>query len=262
METYDETVLRRIGYILFLIVLAVYMFNIGGSEAEILNAAEDTRTIMTFGKYEQDNNPDNGPEDIEWIVLKEQDGKLLLLSRYGLDAVPYNDRNTDVTWENRSLRSWMNNDFLAAAFSPEEQAAILVTNVENGPEQGRKSGIPGGADTQDRLFLLSYREAFALYLIGNGKRMCTPTDNAAAHGAYHWDDYMADDRPGGTWWLRSPGKVQAKALIVDYDGGLMSSDIRLKNHAVRPALWLDPAPDGQGFRTAGKEPHEAGMPEI
>ena len=92
METHDVTVMKRIGYVLFLIVILLYMFG-GSGEAEILDAAENARTILAFGKYEQDNNPDNGPEEIEWIVLEEQDGNLLLLSRYGLDAVPYNDGN-------------------------------------------------------------------------------------------------------------------------------------------------------------------------
>ena len=90
METHDVTVMKRIGYVLFLIVILLYMFG-GSGEAEILDAAENARTILTFGKYEQDNNPDNGPEEIEWIVLEEHDGNLLLLSRYGLDAVPYSE---------------------------------------------------------------------------------------------------------------------------------------------------------------------------
>ena len=133
METHDVTVMKRIGYVLFLIVILLYMFG-GSGEAEILDAAENARTILTFGKYEQDNNPDNGPEEIEWIVLEEQDGNLLLLSRYGLDAVPYNDGNTETTWEDSTLRSWMNSDFLETAFTPEEQSAILVTAVSNGPD--------------------------------------------------------------------------------------------------------------------------------
>ena len=126
METHDVTVMKRIGYVLFLIVILLYMFG-GSGEAEILDAAENARTILTFGKYEQDNNPDNGPEEIEWIVLEEHDGNLLLLSRYGLDAVPYNDEGAETTWEESTLRSWMNSDFLETAFTPEEQSAILVT---------------------------------------------------------------------------------------------------------------------------------------
>ena len=36
METYDNIILRRIGLILFAIVIAVQIFNIGGSSAESL----------------------------------------------------------------------------------------------------------------------------------------------------------------------------------------------------------------------------------
>ena len=259
METHDVTVMKRIGYILFLIVILLYLFG-GSGEAEILDAASNARTILTFGKYEQDNNPDNGPEDIEGIVLEEQKGNLLLLSRSGLDAVPYSEGDEEATWEESTLRSWMNSDFLEAAFTPEEQSAILVTAVNNGPDQGRKTDLSGGPDTMDQVFLLSYREAFAKYLLGNGTRMCAPTSIAAAHGAYRWKEYMTDDRPGGTWWLRSPGKVQGKALIVDYDGSLASSNVRLMNHSVRPALWLDPGMEGLELHEVETNAPEPVMP--
>ena len=46
MESYEATVLKRIGYVLFLVVLAVYIFDIGGSNAEVLNACDMIRTVM------------------------------------------------------------------------------------------------------------------------------------------------------------------------------------------------------------------------
>ncbi len=46
MESYEVTVLRRIGYVLFLVVLAVYIFDIGGSNAEALNAGNMIRTML------------------------------------------------------------------------------------------------------------------------------------------------------------------------------------------------------------------------
>ena len=36
------------------------------------------RTILKFGRYEQDNNFDNGEEEIEWIVLAKKDGQVWL----------------------------------------------------------------------------------------------------------------------------------------------------------------------------------------
>ena len=46
MESCEAVVLRRIGYVLFLIVLAVYIFNIGGSNAEALNISDILRTML------------------------------------------------------------------------------------------------------------------------------------------------------------------------------------------------------------------------
>ena len=46
MEAYEATVLKRIGYVLFLVVLAVYIFNIGGSNAEAMNTCDIIRTVL------------------------------------------------------------------------------------------------------------------------------------------------------------------------------------------------------------------------
>ena len=61
--------------------------------------------IVTFGRYEQDNKTENGPEEIEWIVLDydEKNQKTLLLSRYGLDAKRYNEDYQVTTWSECTL---------------------------------------------------------------------------------------------------------------------------------------------------------------
>ena len=59
--------------------------------------------VVLFGSYEQDNNPDNGPEEIEWIVLDVQNGKAMLLSKYILDAGKYNEETKAVTWDTCTL---------------------------------------------------------------------------------------------------------------------------------------------------------------
>ena len=50
-------------------------------------------TGVFFGKYEQDGDLSNGPEDIEWIVLDidENNNEALLLSKYVIDVKPYLD---------------------------------------------------------------------------------------------------------------------------------------------------------------------------
>ena len=91
--------------------------------------------IITFGTYPQTSEgTDQTP--IEWIVLDVQDEKALLLSRYGLDAKPYNKEYTDITWEKCSLRTWLNDEFMKSAFTPKERSAILLTAVNNSASQG------------------------------------------------------------------------------------------------------------------------------
>ena len=46
MDSYEATVLKRIGYVLFLVVLAVYIFDIGGSNAETVNACDIIRAML------------------------------------------------------------------------------------------------------------------------------------------------------------------------------------------------------------------------
>lgn len=51
---------------------------------------------VEFGTYEQDNDASNGKEAIEWLVLEVQNGKILIISKYGLDCRPYNTDCKDV----------------------------------------------------------------------------------------------------------------------------------------------------------------------
>jgi len=216
---------------------------------------EDFRTvgnIVTFGHYEQDNDMANGPEAIEWIVLDVQGDKALLLSRYGLDSKRYNERYQAITWENCTLRKWLNEEFLNTAFDGKEQAAILLTEVENSPEQGNSewAHVESGNNTQDRVFLLSCAEANRYLDVtpkstDNVQARVVPTAYAIARGAWtHYKHVAADGSFAGRWWLRSPGRYEYRAAHVIGDGSLKNTHVSAdKDHygagCVRPAIWLD-----------------------
>ena len=186
---------------------------------------------VIFGRYEQDNNPNNGPEAIEWIVLDATPEKALLLSRYGLDCKPYHTKNEDVTWEDSTIRSWLNNEFMNTAFSKTEQSSIMLTNVSNSRDQGYYRSY--SEDTQDNVFLLSYKEARQL-LIREAWRDCIPTDYAMSKGA-EFDLY---NKSAG-WWLRSSGDYQYYATIVQSNGKIYLNYVNNITYAVRPAIWID-----------------------
>lgn len=46
---------------------------------------------VLFGSYEQDNDTTNGAEPIEWQVVDIDNDKALLVSKYILDNVEYNE---------------------------------------------------------------------------------------------------------------------------------------------------------------------------
>ena len=192
----------------------------------------------TFGAYEQDNNTSNGKEDVEWIVLAKENEKALVISKYALDCQQYNSTYTDVTWENCSLRKWMNGTFLNNAFSAEEQAQIQNTNVsaDKNPEY---STNPGNATT-DKVFLLSITEA-EKYFTTDESRKCAPTAFAKAQGAYTSDSYKtASGEATCWWWLRSPGADQDNAADVYNDGSVNynGNNVNNDNDCVRPAMWI------------------------
>ena len=198
---------------------------------------------VSFGRYEQDNNIENGPEAIEWLVLDVQDGKSLLVSRYALDTVPYNTSYEPVTWETSSIRTWLNNDFSAAAFSSAEKDAILESEVDNSMAQGNSEyTAPGGSNTQDRVFLLSCGEVFR-YFGADEVRKCSPTAYAISRGAWT----SPDEAKTSGWWLRSPGSLPSCAMRISSNGSGLSAFVDYDETAVRPAIWINL--DSDYFRT-------------
>lgn len=196
-------------------------------------AAAEVGDIVCFGNYEQDNNTSNGKEDIEWLVLEVIDGKTLVISKYALDHKPYNTSKIDVTWETCTLRKWLNNDFINAAFSADEKAMIPTVTVST-DKNPVYSTNPGKA-TQDQVFLFSITEANK-YFNSDRARQCEATDYAVANGAY------VDSSNGNCWWwLRSPGFKQYDATNVFDDGDVSEHgySVIYGFHAVRPALWID-----------------------
>lgn len=65
---------------------------------------------VTLGRYPQMQSGED-LTSIEWLVLARDKNKALLISQYGLDAQPYNESETNVTWEKCSLRAWLNDVF-------------------------------------------------------------------------------------------------------------------------------------------------------
>ena len=165
---------------------------------------------VIFGTYEQDNNLENGSEPLEWIVLDEEDGKALLLSRYVLDCKPYHNERKTLSWKACDLCYWLNSEFCEKAFNAEQQNQIISM-------QG----------TYGKIFLLS-RDEIIKY---------TNTDSeqwAAIATSYAKEQGLSTSAAGYTqWWLRSHG-------LVSYGGsaGAGGLPVDCATVGVRPAIWI------------------------
>ena len=187
--------------------------------------------LFTFGRCEQDNDLSNGPEPIQWRVLAVEGRRALVIASLCLDARPYNTEPEAVTWETCTLRAWLNSDFLTAAFTPEEQKAILTASVKN--EGNLFWEVDGGRDTRDKVFLLSISEA-EKFFSDSEDRMAQNTAYALARGAFEKEGH-------GNWWLRSCGYESSYAADVHAYGNIddLGCSVDLDIRSVRPALYLD-----------------------
>ncbi len=196
------------------------------AQLESISEAEVGSSVI-YGSYEQDNNDDNGKEAIEWLVLAREGDRVLLLSRYGLDNQKFNSSGEGVTWEDCSLREWLNGTFINEAFSSEAQNSILSSTVSEDDNSGNS--------TTDKVFLLSIKEAEE-YLESDTDRQCQGTTywkNQAGNSAY------GDARRNCWWWLRSPGKSSSYASYVYNDGHILKNGLESSSRAVRPAMWIN-----------------------
>ena len=194
---------------------------------------------VLFGSYPQTAEGKRRP--IEWLVLKREADRALLISRYALDAKPYNHTPTTTTWAECSLQSWLTGrrkeDFPQAAFTAAEREWILQTPVpaDRNPFYGTTPGKP----TEDKVFLLSIPEAKALFSSDEARR-CAPTDYAKNQGANTHIGYKAEGKPSCWWWLRSPGRNSNCAVCVNCSGSVSEYGdyVDYAFVGVRPALWV------------------------
>ncbi len=200
------------------------------SQKEDKNSDYKIGETIEFGNYPQDKDGTEKP--IEWIVMKKEGNQVLLLSKYVLDAKPYNEEFEDVTWETSDIRQWLNNEFYTTAFNKTEKAKIQTSLIKN--EDNSEYGTSGGNDTEDKVFLLSEKEAETLFS-DEEERIAKATEYAEKSGVY------VNKEKAAWWWLRSPGYDGSSAAGVYSSGWVCGSggDICNGSDGVRPALHLN-----------------------
>lgn len=226
-----------------------------------------------LGSYEQDGDETNGPEPVLWRVLRAEEGRLLLLSEYGLETRPFHSKPEAVTWETADLRGWLNTDFLDQAFADRgnwKQSFVLEHATE--ASSNRFYGTDGGNATRDRVFLLAWEdlynesygfpEGFTASSRASGEQeryaevspaaLCYPTLHAAKQDALITRSHNTRKTPNkgekvdgfGTvyWILRTPGATQEYITYVSRWGRTTIRFLSPVDHTesvIRPAVEID-----------------------
>ena len=188
-------------------------------------------------------------EPIKWRVLEENEGSVKVVSTMILDRSRYyvntyyrNIDGVDIAPNNykySTLREFLNNGFYNAAFTTAQQNTILLTEVDNSASStGNSSNQYACENTQDKVFALSYSEAFnnSSYFANNAERQLKVTDYAKATGAWFG---TGDYENVGWWWLRSPYNDDGNyAYGVDGHGNRNRNRVYDTSLGVVPALQI------------------------
>lgn len=206
-----------------LLVLSALFCCLGSAVSFAADSETKVGDVISFGHFDKNSDTPETGEAIEWLVLDVQDNQALLISKKVLLSRSFNDKgNESSIWEKSSLRKWLDDEFLNAAFTADEQKAILVSTVDNGEEQGSEFwsmlGEPiVGDPTEDKVYILSYAEALK-YFHSDSERSCEKN-----------------------WWLRSPGSIASNLMYVHDDGAVHDNESMWdpSSAGVRPVMKVD-----------------------
>ena len=225
---------------LLLIDIGIFIGMKASSQSKICSTSVDCNIgdIIEFGSYPY--YASRREKAIKWQILeKYDDGTALVISKYALDNVKYNETYTNVTWETSSIRKWLNNDFYNKAFRNADKSLIKESYVVN--KDNAEYNTKGGNYTYDKMFLLSIEEA-EKYFSRDKKRKLWPTPYARSRNSKEGNLYISISYGGSCWWwLRSPGYNQNYAASVTYDGDVYSygTNVNYDGYAVRVAFKIN-----------------------
>ncbi|MCR5509197.1 MAG: DUF6273 domain-containing protein [Lachnospiraceae bacterium] len=237
-----------------------------------------TWDCIWFGNYWQNTDSngdgkvteDDNREPLKWRVLEiDADGNAFLISDKLLDIIAFNPDEIEVTWEDCTLRSFLNNygasanasgidysasGFMKNAFTDEEINAITVSTVVT--EDNPVFGTAGGNDTQDKIFCLSFEEAVnpAYGFVKNElngpedgeKFIFTEEDPTRVAVSTAYEDGK-EGFPGksnmspAAWWLRSPANSAQYPDHVSGGGGAYVASLHMDKYrmCIRPVLRMN-----------------------
>ncbi|MBQ8749901.1 MAG: hypothetical protein IJZ29_05495, partial [Clostridia bacterium] len=134
-----------------------------------------------------------------------------------------------------SVADYSSNGFLNSAFTTEEQELICTTTVDNSASTtSNDANKYACANTEDKVFLLSYQDVKITYFSSDAERVKYPTDFAGATYAN-----KGGGESGGQYWIRTPDYMMGGLMvIVNYSGDIYDAIVSTSWLGVVPAMYI------------------------
>lgn len=188
-------------------------------------------------------------EPIEWKILDNDNGEYFVVSGLVLDCRRYNSSISNRAIDGKTvycnnyqysdIRAWLNGDFYGSAFALGNEN-VLTTIVPNSAYSfGSSSDKYACEDTDDKVFMLSLRDAissdygFSSSISSAFDRVAYATDYAKCQGIC-----VYSKNKSSLWWLRSPVSDSESAWCVDNNGAITFDHVDYPN-GVRPAMRIN-----------------------
>ncbi len=264
------------------------MLNVTQAEYErILRGAYDCKLLkdaqigdlVALGTY--DTAPGNDKtEVIKWRVIDKDGDKLLILCDQLIDSFCYHNEEKGgvletMSWQDSTVRAFLNGDFLTCCFTEEEIALIETTHLKNEglndvlenlwrnvEDKGeatyselKDQDLPDGPETDDKVFLLSVDEVLKYFGDETAPDPDQSEDNypfsvidtypkAIAYVTKAVQDnhegYYDRETNGGAWMTRTLSVGSHRNTLVTYVSGSGHFFNYFTNTPmfIRPAMWV------------------------
>ena len=164
-----------------------------------------TGSVLQFGTFEG--------EPINWIVLNKQFDKALLMTEEPLTSKPFHSETSRATWENSTIRTWLNDDFYNSAFSEAEKNLIR--------------------ETQNTSIINSHR-----FMSNNQEKTISTTEKVFLLSEDEVSSYQTYMKETAFCWIRDTSTFDG--CIIDYSTlfKVYDKDVE-ESHGICPAIWVD-----------------------
>ena len=207
-------------------------FNKTASASPVMQANRQNTTIgniVSFGKY-------------LWLVLDVKGNEALLLTKEIVETKEYHHERGGTTWEECSLRSYLNHDFLNC-FKADEKSKIVNAYLVNNDNPWY--GMKGGNDTNDKVFLLSVEEVLKYFGDSGQLGDLDAEDRGFIDDQFNTKRIAQYNGTEFRWFLRTPGynginkSLNSHAAYVGDSGRLSICGYgKTFDLGIRPAIWL------------------------